>query len=102
MAFFHINKGIGVREVIRSIDFRPLMFLGSAHLQTICAQLGPCGRAPESLPMIVPLEDGDKLSCEVSTPPTIAPYAPTIVLVHGLGEAIAQAILSGWHVNFII
>lgn len=67
------------------IDFNPFPGLGSPHIQTILACFAPGGLSPPSKAMIVPLNDGDALSCEVSTPSTWKPTDPTIILIHGLG-----------------
>ena len=49
------------------------------------ACFAPVGTPPLSLPLIVPLPDGDCLHCEISTPTSWKPSDKTIVLVHGMG-----------------
>lgn len=67
------------------LDFLPYPGLKSPHLQLFFTNLSIAGKPPHSNSLIVPLSDGDRLSCEVSTPPTWQPHLQTIVLVHGLG-----------------
>jgi uncharacterized protein len=67
------------------IEFNPLPGLSSGHLQTICAVFSPTGEAPPAEELIVPLKDGDFLSCHASTPLTWQQNQKTVVLIHGLG-----------------
>lgn len=67
-------------------EFRPLPFLGNAHVQTVLGALwqGPPldGRAAERQ---VLLDDGDRLAVQVHEPRRRRSGGPTAILVHGLG-----------------
>ncbi len=67
------------------LDFHPPTGLASPHLQMVFSNLTPTGDEPPSKSLLISLNDGDKLSCEVSTPPEWQPHQATIVMVHGLG-----------------
>lgn len=67
------------------LPFTPAPGLGSPHLQTFLACFTPAGPLPPSKTLEVELSDGDKLACEISTPPTWKKEDPSVVLVHGLG-----------------
>ncbi len=67
------------------LDFRPLPGLSSNHLQTILSVLMPPGYSPPSSRCCIDLEDGDRLSCHISTPPTWKKSDRTVVMVHGMG-----------------
>jgi predicted alpha/beta-fold hydrolase len=72
--------------MVRSqLTFRPYPGLSSSHLQTIIGAFRPPGTPPPSERILVPLEDGDLLSCEVSIPVSWSEEQKTVVLVHGLG-----------------
>lgn len=71
--------------MFRELDFRPLIGLSSPHLQMIFANYSPAGDEPPTKQLVVRLSDGDKLCCEVSTPPQWRPNHVTLVLLHGLG-----------------
>jgi predicted alpha/beta-fold hydrolase len=71
--------------LMTTFTFCPLPGLSSPHLQTIVGAFRRAGKPPPSYPLLVPLEDGDCLSCEVSTPPIWKEDEKTICLVHGLG-----------------
>jgi predicted alpha/beta-fold hydrolase len=67
------------------LNFQPLPGLASSHLQTIIASYFPAGEAPPSTDWLVRLEDGDCMSCLVSTPPLWKNTDETIVMIHGMG-----------------
>lgn len=71
--------------MIKSVDFQPFLGISSPHLQTVIAQYLPTGENPPSVTTVVPLIDGDKLACEITTPMIESEYTPTIAMVHGLG-----------------
>jgi uncharacterized protein len=64
--------------------FRPFPCLTHPHLQTIVAAELTWSREPLSTTHLVELSDGDKIALEVSTPRGWQPYAPTVVMLHGL------------------
>lgn len=64
------------------LNFRPHFGLASPHLQTIVGSFRKAPPAPPSLELLVPLADGDMLSCQCSIP---AQFSKIIVLIHGLG-----------------
>lgn len=68
-----------------SLAFNPTPGLASPHAQMFLANFGPTGTEPPATKLLVELPDGDKLSCEVSTPPNWQPDFPTLVMVHGAG-----------------
>jgi uncharacterized protein len=71
---------------IESLLFRPPVGMTSAHLQTILPILfKKSGNEPPSQSFLVQLEDGDRLSCKLSTPPTWKSNQKTIAIIHGLG-----------------
>lgn len=76
------------KEQYNTIEFRSATFAPNGHLQTI---LGSLGRLYQNaLPSIhhrISLADGDKVACEVSTPPTWVSSQPTIFLLHGMAGA---------------
>jgi len=68
-----------------AMDFRPLPFLGNAHVQTVLGTLWP-GRLP-ALPTrlrVLLLADGDCLALHDSVPVDWRTGSPVAVLVHGL------------------
>lgn len=67
------------------VDFTPFPGLSSPHIQTILACFAPAGAPPPSSSRIIPLQDGDAICCEISTPPSWTPEKRTIILIHGLG-----------------
>lgn len=71
--------------MLQNLAFRPLPGLASPHLQMILANFGPTGYAPPSESTHIQLDDGDKLCCEISTPPTWTPTHKTVAMVHGVG-----------------
>lgn len=71
--------------MFNSINFSPLPGLSSPHLQMIFAYLTPTWEEPSSKSLLVPIGNGDHLSCEVSTPPSWQPHHLTVAMVHGLG-----------------
>lgn len=70
--------------MFKEIHFRPAIGLRSPHLQMIAAQIFPKGPNPISDPWVINLEDGDKLSCEMSLSPKTG-VKPIVVMIHGLG-----------------
>lgn len=72
-------------RLVSPLAFKPLPGLSSPHAQTVIACFSPSGEEPPSVQMIIPLADGDALSCEVSTPPHWEESKKTVILVHGLG-----------------
>lgn len=71
--------------MFQNLHFRPFPGLASPHLQMFLASYCPPGAEAPSLPLTVHLNDGDQLSCQVSTPTAWQPYDGTIALLHGLG-----------------
>jgi predicted alpha/beta-fold hydrolase len=69
-----------------SLDFRPLPFLGNAHVQTVLATLwrGPVPACPVR-EWRVPLPDGDRIVLHDSVPPGWPAGGRIALLVHGLG-----------------
>jgi uncharacterized protein len=72
-------------QIIQKLSFKPFPFLKNPHLQTILPGFLFKGASPLSKPYLINLEDGDTLSCEVSTPPTWNSSKKTVFLIHGLG-----------------
>lgn len=70
---------------IRKLNFQPFFGLRSKHLQMIISTFTPTGKAPYSKQWLVDMGDGDKLSCEISTPNDWKNNHKTIVMIHGLG-----------------
>jgi predicted alpha/beta-fold hydrolase len=70
---------------INAINFHPFFGLRSPHLQMILSAFVPAGKSPPSAQWLVDVSNGDKLSCEVSTPPEWSYNDKTVVLIHGLG-----------------
>lgn len=70
---------------MQKIDFKPLFGLSSRHLQMIIACYLPAGKEPPTQRWFVDVGNGDKLSCEVSTPPSWKNGDQIVVLIHGLG-----------------
>lgn len=66
------------------LDFKPLFGWSSPHFQTVFAAFGNNGKEPPSEPLIVTLDDGDKLLCYLSNPSSQNPKK-IVVFVHGLG-----------------
>lgn len=64
------------------LNFQPLPFMRSSHIQTIVSAFRSPGEAVASFSYTITLNDGDSLVCLVSTP---TKYTKTAVLVHGLG-----------------
>jgi len=69
----------------RPLNFKPFFGLSSKHLQMIISAFIPKGRSPLSQQWLIDIGNGDKLSCEVSTPKNWKDYQKIIVLIHGLG-----------------
>lgn len=70
---------------MKKLNFKPLFLLSSKHAQTILGSFRLPGSPPPSISSKVEIEEGDFLSCEVSTPLDWKPTDSTLVLVHGLG-----------------
>lgn len=70
--------------MLEHLDFKPLPGLSSPHAQTILASFTRPGMTPPSVPLLVPLEDGDTILCEVSLPAAWQEDQKTIVMIHGL------------------
>jgi len=73
------------QPLVKNLPFRPLAGLSSPHIQTILACLTPSGEPPPSASFLIPLDDGDVLTCEISTPSQWQETEKTIALIHGLG-----------------
>lgn len=69
----------------KKLNFHPLAGLASNHLQVIISSFLPPGAPPHSKSWLVDLEDGNRLSCEVSTPSHWKENDRTVVMVHGMG-----------------
>ncbi len=67
-----------------NLPFNPALGLSSGYLQTIFGNFGFPLPEPPSIPLIVPVSEGDRLYCLDSTPPGWTSNQPTIVLMHGL------------------
>jgi predicted alpha/beta-fold hydrolase len=76
--------------MFKFVDFQPLPGLASPHLQMTFANFISPGKAPPTKQWLVPLHDGDKLSCEISTPPQWKNHQPTFAMIHGLGGSHAS------------
>lgn len=70
---------------VHHTNFKPIPGISSPHLQMVLSQYCPNGRDPSSAPMLVNLDDGDRLSCEVTEPAHGKKCRAAVVLVHGLG-----------------
>jgi predicted alpha/beta-fold hydrolase len=70
---------------IRELPFDPCPLLGHPHLQTVVPLFLTWHEEPVSETFKVPLEDGDQLSLEVTTPEGWQKTDPTVVCVHGFG-----------------
>lgn len=71
--------------MVEYLPFKPLIGLSSPHVQTILGSFSLPGNPPPSAPLLIPLDDGDTLYCEVSTPKSWEEGQKTVVMVHGLG-----------------
>lgn len=71
--------------MLEHLPFRPFPGLSSPHAQTIIAGMSFPGVPPPSTPLLVPLDDGDTVYCQVSLPSTWLETDKTVVMVHGLG-----------------
>lgn len=67
------------------LPFRPLPGFSSPHTQTVIACFARGGIEPPSTQFVVPLDDENAISCEVSTPPNWHNTHKTVLLLHGLG-----------------
>lgn len=70
---------------IKKIQIETPLILRSGHLQTIVGSFGRETKIPYSFQKHIPLNDGDKLCCEVSQNPEWIESDPTVVMIHGLG-----------------
>lgn len=70
---------------IKKLNFKPLPWFTSGHLQTIISIYRSSGLPPPSSSWLVDLGNGDQLSCEISKPESWTDNDRTIVLIHGLG-----------------
>ena len=68
----------------KELDFEPFPFLEDPHQQTIISSMINVLIDPSSECKIVPLEDGDKLAVEVTTPVDWKLTDLTAVMIHGL------------------
>lgn len=85
---FKTQKISAMEEIINNVkklNFKPFFGLSSKHLQMIISNFIPCGKAPLSKQWFIDIGNGDKLSCEVSTPLNWKNDNKTIALIHGLG-----------------
>lgn len=73
------------RHQFEYLPFQPLFGLSSPHAQTVLGCFSPAGAPPPSTQLLVSLEDGDTLVCEVSTPRKWEESHKTVLLVHGMG-----------------
>lgn len=76
---------------IEHLNFRPFPGLASPHLQTFFGTFSWRGKAPHSVQHFIPLQDGDSLCCEISTPSSWEAHQKTLLLVHGLGGSHASS-----------
>jgi uncharacterized protein len=81
---FNSNAHDHRQSKIYPLPFKPFSLLKNAHLQTIVSSFSFAGATPPSKSRHITLEDGDVLSCEVSTPPSWNNSQKTVFLVHGL------------------
>lgn len=72
-----------MKQIANRLDFKPFWGLSSKHLQIIASSLSPDGYAPPTKQWLVDIDNGDKLSCEVSTPLNWDEKT-TVALIHGL------------------
>lgn len=68
---------------MKKLNFKPFWGLSSKHLQIIASVYAPHGSAPPTQQWLVDIGNGDKLSCEVSTPLNWDEKI-TIAMIHGL------------------
>lgn len=68
----------------QELPFEPFPFLDDPHQQTIISSFFNILAEPTSVPKIISLPDGDRLSLEMTTPREWTPSDWTVVLVHGL------------------
>lgn len=59
-------------------------FLSDPHHQTIFSAMYSFASEPRSQQKLIVLEDGDRLSLEITTPKEWRPTDPTVLLIHGL------------------
>jgi predicted alpha/beta-fold hydrolase len=67
------------------LPFQPFLGLSSPHIQTVLASFCRGKASPPSIALLISLEDGDQLCCEVSTPPSWQSDQKTVIMIHGLG-----------------
>jgi predicted alpha/beta-fold hydrolase len=80
-----VSNHFGTDSSSAAMDFRPLPFLGNAHVQTVLGTFWP-GRLPALSARLrfLPLADGDCLALHDSVPAEWHSGGPVAVLVHGL------------------
>lgn len=76
---------MGQKERIEHLTVNPPIGLSSPHIQTVLGYIAPYGIPPPSTQSVIKLEDGDRISCEVSIPSGWKAADKTIILLHGLG-----------------
>lgn len=80
-----IKDSANVENHTFPLAFDPLPGFRSPHLQTIMTCFAPAGLPPPSVSKVFPLNDGDALCCEISTPPSWTNQDKTVLMLHGLG-----------------
>ena len=70
---------------LNNLNFHPLPWMTSSHLQTIVSSFLHSGLPPPSKKWLIDLGHNDYLSCEVSIPIAWKQSDQTVVLVHGMG-----------------
>ena len=68
----------------QELPFEPFPFITDPHQQTIISSFINLIFEPSSERVTIPLDDGDKLSLEVTTPRDWKPTDVTVIMVHGL------------------
>ncbi|MBB63719.1 MAG: hypothetical protein CMO81_01500 [Waddliaceae bacterium] len=79
--------------MIVSLPFTPFPLASSPHIQTFMGTVVLLHSAPSSKQTLVRMEDGDLLSCEVTTPENWEAGHATVLMVHGLGGSHESAYL---------
>src|SRR5579872_5882281 len=68
----------------QELPFEPFPYLENPHHQTVIGGLFNFPTEPPSQQKILALEDGDKISLEITSPEGWKPTDPTVILLHGL------------------
>lgn len=68
----------------QELPFDPFPYLESPHHQTVVSGILSFPTEPPSQQKLLQLEDGDKISIEITTPLSWKPSDPTVILLHGL------------------